>query len=251
MPKTDPTLTENLVYSSPRIIDRRRRILEEARNLIAEHGYHGFRMRDLCRVAEVAPHTVYKAFGSKERLIALSLRQYFEASFGRRKFHYPRDTLRGVIELAIVADAGMRRDREFVKAMVDLYFSFSVDDELRAAASHNLRITVAEWVVTVSGAGDLRAGVSGDGLVRDMTNLLFAASFEWCRGKLDDGRYLHRKVEAMLMATAANTQGATCAEAEALLADLRGPEREYDVLVSLAHEAAMAELALSTTSPAA
>ncbi|MBP8235469.1 MAG: TetR/AcrR family transcriptional regulator, partial [Rhizorhabdus sp.] len=111
-------LSQNLVYSSPRIFERRRRILEEARQLVSECGYEGFGIRELCLRAQVAPQTVYKAFGNKERLVTLAIRQHFESFAEHQKFFFPRTTLNGVIERIIVSDAGTRASREYVAALV-------------------------------------------------------------------------------------------------------------------------------------
>ena len=47
-----------LVYSSPAIHARRRRILEETRKLIAERGLIGFSMDEICKRADVSKRTL-------------------------------------------------------------------------------------------------------------------------------------------------------------------------------------------------
>ena len=92
----DPVLNENLTYGSPKIFERRRRILETARLLIAERGYDGFGIRELCERASVAPQTVYKAFESKERIIALAIRHHFQLFAKQQAYHFDKASLEGV-----------------------------------------------------------------------------------------------------------------------------------------------------------
>ena len=59
---------KQLVYSSPSIHERRRRILREARRLLAESGLEKFSIRTLCKRADVAQRTLYNAFHNRDRI---------------------------------------------------------------------------------------------------------------------------------------------------------------------------------------
>ena len=55
-------------YSSPAIIERRRRILEETRKVIAEQGIAALSMNEIGQRAGVAKRTLYNAFQTRERI---------------------------------------------------------------------------------------------------------------------------------------------------------------------------------------
>ena len=216
------SLNDNLVYSSPRIFDRRRRILEEARQLIAKHGMDGFGIRELCQRANVAPQTIYKAFENKERLIALSIRHYFQSYADQQRFHFPDNTLQGVLERMIASDVKLRTMPEFVSAIVSIFFSQTAQTDVRVAASYNLVRTLQPWVRSLREECHLRRGVTPEVMIDSICGLLFNVSLEWCRGNIDDGSYMFRKAEALLTYAAGATRGAGQKEINSYLADLLG-----------------------------
>src|SRR6266851_1962676 len=87
-----------LIYSSRSIAERRRRILREARKLLAERGIEGFAVRELCRRAEVAQRTLYNAFQSKDRVIALAIREAYEEVNQRFRYRTSAETLEGFLD---------------------------------------------------------------------------------------------------------------------------------------------------------
>ncbi|WP_221796606.1 TetR/AcrR family transcriptional regulator [Aquisediminimonas sediminicola] len=60
---------------TPRQQERRARILDNARELVAEHGYDGVSMRTIARESGVTEKTLYNIFGSKDELIAIAARE--------------------------------------------------------------------------------------------------------------------------------------------------------------------------------
>jgi AcrR family transcriptional regulator len=222
MQLTESILNDNLIYSSPRIFERRRRILKTARDLIAKQGYDGFNIRELCLRAKVAPQTVYKAFDSKERLIALSIRQHFLSFIEAQKFRYGENTLQGVIERLIVSDMHMHDSREFVIAIVAIYFSQTADEDLRVAARTNILVTLMPWVLTLRERGHLRVGAGVESTVYAIVSLLFSVSREWCRGNLSNEAFLIKKLEALLTYASGATRGAGRKEVDRYLTDLLG-----------------------------
>lgn len=201
-------LGENLVYSSPKMFERRRRILQTTRELIARHGYDGFSIRDLCQEAGVAPHTVYKAFDSKERLVALSIRQYFLSFIESHQFLNDRSTLDGVLERIIVSDHHMHGVREFVIAIVAIYFSQTAEKDLQIAARMNIQNTLEPWAVALRERGHLRVGLAVQPFIDGISSLMFNMSLEWCRGNINDEEFLFGKLRALLIFASGATRGA-------------------------------------------
>src|SRR3546814_8156843 len=67
-------------YSSPVMQERRRRILAEARALLAEAGEPGFNIRELSRRAGVSSRTLYHAFGGRDGILGHAIAEHIERS---------------------------------------------------------------------------------------------------------------------------------------------------------------------------
>ncbi len=221
-------IADNLVYASPRIFERRLRILDETQKLIAEKGFEKFRMRELCKRAEVAPHTIYKAFGSKERLIALAIRHQFESFETKHPLKYSRRSLQGVLERVIIGHATMLSMQEYVKAVTSIYFSLTVDDDLREAAAYNVILTLLPWAKGLQQQGCLRDGFTADDLVEQIIRLKFTISLQWCRGGISDEAFLEKKVLAVLTSAAGSTRGDGYREISDYLTDFQGKRAIFE-----------------------
>lgn len=224
----DPVLNENLTYGSPKIFERRRRILETARLLIAERGYDGFGIRELCERASVAPQTVYKAFESKERIIALAIRHHFQLFAKQQVYHFDKASLEGVIERLITSDRNMTNMREFVGAIVAIHFSNTSDEDLKLATRANIASTLRPWVVTLREGGFLRSGVNPVDFTNSIIALLFYVSLEWCGGAISDEDFIFRKLEALLVYSAGACRGAGLKQVNMYLNDLMGRRVKFD-----------------------
>jgi TetR/AcrR family transcriptional regulator, cholesterol catabolism regulator len=62
---------------------RRQRILDAAYRLVTEGSYELVQMRDVARLADVAPRTVYHYFSSKDHLVAAAVAQWTSRFTGR------------------------------------------------------------------------------------------------------------------------------------------------------------------------
>ena len=60
---------------------RREKILSVARELIAEHGYNGVRMRELADRSGVTAKTLYHQFDSKENLLRVAVEERFRHTY--------------------------------------------------------------------------------------------------------------------------------------------------------------------------
>src|SRR3954453_14424586 len=74
------------IYDSVLMHERRQRILAETRRVIEEHGIENLSMRELCKRANVAQRTLYNAFGSKDLIVGLAIRDTYLGQFGRMRF---------------------------------------------------------------------------------------------------------------------------------------------------------------------
>jgi len=119
-----------LIYSSPAIRARRRRILDETRKLIAERGLSGFSMDEICRRADVAKRTLYNAFQTRERMIAIAIHEYFSRYISKLPYTAPPGTLQSSIERIVFVIQRNRQIRNYIAAILSIYFSPDVDDTI-------------------------------------------------------------------------------------------------------------------------
>jgi AcrR family transcriptional regulator len=112
-----------LLYSSPTIIARRKRLLREARRLIAVDGYENFSVRRLCQQADVAPRTLYNAFQNKDRVIALAIREAFDEFNNGVQYKTDPNTLSGVLDRTLGVNKRNFRVRNYARAICTIYFA--------------------------------------------------------------------------------------------------------------------------------
>lgn len=197
-----PVLSDNPerapIYASASIQERRRRILAEARRMIAREGIDGFSIRTLCRNADVAQRTLYNAFQSKDRLIALAIREAYEDVNRYMRYRTLPDTLEGIIDRLISVNSRNLRARNYTKAVVSLYFSPMIGediwDALRGMAFLNLR----KWLDRAAGEGQLHPWLTVDEAAGDLANLEYSIINDWAVGRLSDEDYVRRLVMAVL-----------------------------------------------------
>src|SRR5690348_1381053 len=85
--------------------ERRRRILEAARHLMAERGYEGLSMRTLADASRVSVPTLYNLFGSKHAILAAEMQDTF-ADIARSLEGAPRGN--ALQRAATMLEAGIR-----------------------------------------------------------------------------------------------------------------------------------------------
>lgn len=213
---------EALVYVTPAIFARRRRILEVARALIQERGYADFTVREVCERAKVSTHTLYRAFESRERLIAVAIAVYVRDFHARVTSAFPGATLEDAVCRLVLSGRTMLANPRLSKALIAIHYSPTADETLQRVAGEKGRIIHADWVHALFHAGQLRRGLTPARLVDDLTTILFSVCWEWARGRVDDADFLAAQLKVMLTYATGATRGAAQTQTSALLADLLG-----------------------------
>ena len=103
---------------------RERLILDSARRLLAEGGYHGLSMDRIAEAIEYSKGTVYQHFGSKEDLIAALCTDTAQAraDMFRRAAAYPGSTRERVVAVGLADGLFVRRhpDHLAVESILDI-----------------------------------------------------------------------------------------------------------------------------------
>ncbi len=136
-------MSKPLVYSSPAITARRRRILKETRKIIAESGMKGLTIRALCRRADVSQYTIYNAFENKNQIIAAAIKESYDNLNQNSVYIYMPDTMEGNIERLITVNMRNLKHGNYAKAISNIYFSSNMGEDvilmLREMGFSNLR----------------------------------------------------------------------------------------------------------------
>lgn len=215
-------------YSSPAIIERRRRILEETRKVIAEQGIAALSMNDIGQRAGVAKRTLYNAFQTRERMIASAIQEYFDEYVSQIDYASEPGTLRYNLERMITVVQRNRKIRNYIKAIMALYFSSDVDHDIwtamhSPAVEHN-----RTWIATLEKKKQLQPWIDVDALVEDLVRFEYATINDWAQGRIPDGDIIVRLVGSYLSCVLGTLKGAARKEVEALIMDIA--ERGMDAL---------------------
>jgi AcrR family transcriptional regulator len=187
--------------------DRRRRILDVARRLVAEKGFEGFSMRELGQRADVALRTLYNAYGSRDQLMAEAIQEYFQDFVSRRALREEAGTLKGTLERMEVVHRRNLQIKNYTRALMALYFSAGTDPELWQTIHDILDHRQRLWLGRLAEADMLHAWVDVPDAAARLTNLEYAAMFQWGQGRIDDADLIDALKRAVLTYVAGLTRG--------------------------------------------
>jgi AcrR family transcriptional regulator len=213
-------------YSSPAIIERRRRILEETRKFIAEKGIAALSMNEIGQRAGVAKRTLYNAFQTRERMIASAIQEYFDEYVSRIAYSSAPGTMLHNLERMISIVQRDRKIRNYIKAIMALYFSSDVDHDIWTAmhspAVHHNR----QWIEVLEVRKQLQPWIVVDALVEDLARFEYATINDWAQRRIADDAVIVRLVSGYLTSLLGALRGAARKEVEALIKDIaeRGME---------------------------
>ena len=215
-----PHPERQLVYSSPLITERRKRILHEARKMIAERGIERFSIRELCRRADVAQRTLYNAFHSKDRVIALAIREAYEDVNNALRYSTSAETLEGILDRLIAVNRRNLRARNYTLAVTSIYFSPNTGEDIWNSLREMVFLNLRQWLDRLQRDGELQPWVNPVELAEDIANVEYAVINDWARGRIHDDDYVRRLVTSVLWLTIGATKGLTQKRAQKMLADM-------------------------------
>ncbi|CAN5156385.1 hypothetical protein BH09PSE3_BH09PSE3_18180 [soil metagenome] len=215
-------------YSSPAIVERRRRILEETRKVIAEHGIAALSMIDIGQRAGVAKRTLYNAFQTRERMIAAAIQEYFDDYVSRISYTYPPGTMLHNLERMISVVQRNRKIRNYIRAIMALYFSSEVDIDIWTAMHLLAKRHNKEWIQGLADRKQLQPWVEVDKLVDDLVRFEYATINDWAQDRIPDEDVIVRLIASYLTFVLGSVRSTARKEVEALLRDIQ--ERGVDAL---------------------
>ena len=210
------------VYSSASIQERRQRILMETRRMIADVGINGFSVRTLCKNADVAQRTLYNAFQNKDRLIALAIREAYEDVNRHIRYRTSAETLEGIIDRLIAVNTRNLKARNYTKAVVSLYFSPTIGEDVWLALRQMVFLNLRRWLDRLARDGMLQPWIALDEAASDIANIEYSVINDWAVGRLPDADYVRRLVVAVLTYAIGITRGEEHDKAVAMITVIRG-----------------------------
>lgn len=207
-------------YSSPAILARRQRILDFTRVLISERGYANFNLGELGARAGVAKQTIYNIFGTKERLIATAINDYFEEREKRIHYTSAPATMERMIERMIVAGRASQSIPHYMAALMAIHHALDTDPDIWEAIHRVSTYPHRAWIKRLAEKGDLQPWVDAPTLIDELAAHSNLVLLEWCRGKIDGDGSLSRRVIGSLSIMAGATRGSARQEIEARLAQI-------------------------------
>lgn len=209
-----------LTYSSPAILARRRRILEETRALIEQEGIGNFSMSELCKRADVAKRTLYNAFQTRERLVAAAIQEYFLEYLSQLTFKHKPGTLQRNIERIVAVGRRNRKIRNYIRAIMTVYFSPDVNIEIWQAMNSVAVESNLEYIQNLKRRRQLQPWIDPDALAHDIVRFEYATIHDWARGLLPDDALLPRLVTGYLTLMLGATRGSARADIETELKNM-------------------------------
>jgi len=223
-----------LKYKSEVIFERRRRILRETRKLIAQRGYAGFSVRELCERASIAQKTLYNAFDNKENVIAAAIREYMAEFNDRTIYRFDVQTLDGRLERLIKVHSRNIQIKPYTSAIMAVYNAPGADRAVRGAIKNVADVGLRPFAEALETSKALAVGATASSLIHLLTTSTYAVLTDWCLGEIPDVDLVDRVSEIFLLIVVGATKGQVRADARRWLQDVRGQRASWIALRKLA-----------------
>jgi AcrR family transcriptional regulator len=167
--------------------ERRARILQAARRLIARRGYSRLNMRDLAEEARVSVPTVYNLIGSKQALLTALLETLIDG-VASAQINLPHDAS-FVTRAAAMCEASQNAFLEMPDYARELVLSFLASDEtqsVRHAMDEKSVQLMATLLELGRDGGELVPWADPRLVAGAMYMALVAATIRWAKREIDD-----------------------------------------------------------------
>lgn len=208
------------VYSSDAMAERRSRILSETRRMVSEDGLDNFSIRNLCKRASVAPKTIYNVFHSRDRLIAIAIREAYEGVNRHIRYRTSPDTIEGIVDRLISVNSRNFKAKNYTRAVTSLYFSGSVDLDVWSALRSMVFLNLDHWLTKVEQDGNLAAWIDKATAAGLFANLEYSVINDWAFDRIPDEDYIKTLIIGVLSIANGVTTGASNESVRRMLASI-------------------------------
>jgi AcrR family transcriptional regulator len=166
--------------------ERRQRILDVARRLIAERGYEGVTMRELADESLVSVPTLYNLFGGKSELLFAAVEAYFRGLLSLAHRSGDEEGLPKVLAVCETLGASMPRHAEYARSLMSFFGGAQESTQLREFVARELTNELVVALEQMQAKKQLVAWVDCDALGERLATLMIMTSFEWAAQHLSD-----------------------------------------------------------------
>lgn len=173
-------------YDSPRMAERRMRILKFAHQILAEGGVEAMTINRLSELAEVAPSTIYRSFESKEGVIYQSIVEHM-SGIAEHLDEVGRPATFDAVEAEydwIMNE--LHRDPEYARAIMQLYFSPTIDARARLSMRSVAIGRVEHFLGAMQDAGQLDPRIDPALACERQVDLEYSIFLSWMQRSLKD-----------------------------------------------------------------
>jgi AcrR family transcriptional regulator len=201
-------------YISDSILERRRRMLEVAKAMIAEGGPEGFTIRELGRRARVSVTTIYATYGDKEGLIAAAIQDYYDGLPVARARQ--SSSIAGTLAAVDLAREAILANKPYARHYAELFFSSTVDPRIYKAIRDTATSSAGQmpWLQKAVREGDVVPGLTYEQLIDMLANTRLLTLHDWAQGRISDKDLGTATKTAFLVLARGVTRGATQARVE-------------------------------------
>lgn len=173
-------------YLSPQMEERRHRILQTARALIAEGGESNLTISRLCEQAQVSAKAVYLAFGDRDGIILAALAEHMDTIQRFLDVAPPAaDTLSILREYDWIA-AELFRGPEFARTIIGYYFMAAPREAAIASLRSVPLARVRRWFAHQKRQGHLIEGLDLDRLAYAQVDGEYTVLQRWASARIAD-----------------------------------------------------------------
>ncbi|MEL6542691.1 MAG: TetR/AcrR family transcriptional regulator [Pseudomonadota bacterium] len=193
------------------ISDRKRRIFDAARAIIAQSGMEGLTTRALARTAGLTVPTLYNLVGGKDEILTQMLSHDVEAIWDRLEFDRrasPLEMADAIITEAYeVVQVEKALHRAFLPLMIDLKIVLAAnpDRDDPGARAANRCVEMAQFACQAAiQSGELRGTVSAAELGQQMFITYRGPMRDWLEGVIDADEMIRRQRRGFYLVMAAD-----------------------------------------------
>jgi len=164
--------------------ERRERILESAREIVAERGFAGLTIRDLAQAAGVTAPTIYNLIGSKDQVLVAAVAEQTE--------RFLRGIERAAGDVVPIVDANIRELRRmprYYRSLLRLMMTSEAAEPARRTVSVALGGQLRSALGELAEEGGVEEWVDLDALTQQIAGVLWASSLAWANEWITDAAF--------------------------------------------------------------
>lgn len=184
------------------------RILAATRRLMAEQGADGMTMRAIASMSRVSEGTLYNRFGSKDRLVAVAMVEYFEQAV---QTHIEQQTRKApVARIVHSVDVVVRSILEapaFTRGLMSAFFKLGGDREMPNQLAARVYASWMPLLLEMQQRKQLHDWVSVPLLCEELCDREFGTVMKWAQGNLGNATFRDQLLYSLLSSLLGASKG--------------------------------------------